>query len=154
MAGIYYNLVIDCGADESLAARLEHAFEGWVLNVLDRPVPCSAQREHHRNIFFVRVTPIGMGYRTEPREHARPDLVPHASLVRDALYEQLKTHLGFRRALFGAEAYDWLATGGDTALDNAADCTDMVYQTAQFKLPADVKTAAFAPAYAWVTEVK
>ena len=136
---IYYNLCVDCGAEESLADSIAEHFDGFNIKLDDRvPVRCKILRSSERGIEFAGVEPIGMGYGTLPASDRRPDLIDDSVVlsVRQAFYNELKQFHGFRRAMFGAECWDQLvcATADE---DSDIDFGWMISSTKYFPIDPD-----------------
>jgi hypothetical protein len=86
-------------------------------------------------------------------QSCRIELVGNANArnIRNAIYERLGTLSGYRRAIFGAEAYEILAEGTPEEIDDI-DYTDMVFRTEDFPVPAKGSTVEpFSPGYSIVT---
>jgi hypothetical protein len=148
---VYFGLAIDCGTNENLANKLLEFFNKVNLEITqDISIPCKTFKEHKHDLWLVSVWPEGMGYATHPT--CRPELAenPLQELIKNKLYETLKKFPGFRRALFGREAYDYLANT-EPKDDNNIDSIDMIFSTLTFPIPAkNLILAPFSKGYSMV----
>ena len=154
---IYWTMGVDCGTDQALADRIVQHFDGYLIALPDgAPLVCKSHVETHRGIHFVCVYPRGMGFATHPENERRPELAnDHTeSLVRDVLYSELRSLLGFRRALFGAECFDQM-TYATPEEDSDIDYGYMISSTSDFPhAPPDRTSQPFASGYRIVTAMR
>jgi hypothetical protein len=145
---VYFDLAIDCGTEESLAEKIEEFFSNLIIEVPELPpVACRAYAINARNLWFVSVWPEGLGYATHPV--CRPELVTEINLdfIKDQLYHELKKFRGFRRALFGGEAFDCFSEASKED-DNDLEFTDLVFSSTEFpNPPKNLLLAPFSEGY-------
>ena len=148
---IYFNLGIDCGRFSQTADIIERHFKDLKFRLPGiADVECEVSREQNLDYQFVCVWPRGMGYGT--RDH-RPELLQFESLVKSKLYEHLSHIGGYRRALFGGEAFDVLWGGtAEELMDN--DYINMIYANEEFPTPTGGQVMAFAEGYSIVLDSK
>lgn len=154
---IYWTMGVDCGADRALADRIVQHFDGYSIALPEgSPLVCESHVETQRGIHFVCVYPRGMGCATIPQNEGRPELANEhtESLVRHVLYSDLRSLPGFRRAMFGAECFDYMAYA--TAEEDAdIDCGDMISSISTFpEDPPDRTCQPFADGYRIVTSMR
>jgi hypothetical protein len=151
---IYYNLGIDCGSERADAERIAGSFADMTISVPNlEPVLVHVTMEDRRGLWFVGVWPKGMGHGTLPRN--RPELLEAEthSKIEDALLDRLATTTGYRRAMFGAEAYDTL-TFATPEEDNDIDYQGMIFSLRHFTPTSSLTTRAFCDEYLVVTDVE
>ncbi len=153
----YFNLGIDCGTNADMAAAAMAHFHEFVVELPDgAPAICATHRSHQRDLWFVEVWPQGMGYGIPPTLPSRPELCDAQPLeiIRDALHARLQALSGYRRALFGGEAYDLLAFATPEE-DNDLDYAGLIFSQDLFPdLPTHCTIKPFASGYLQVTEVR
>ena len=153
----YFNLGIDCGSNADLAAAAMAHFHDFTIELPDgAPAICATNQSHQRGLWFVEVWPRGMGYGIPPTLPSRPELCDARPLeiIGDALRARLQALSGYRRALFGGEAYDLLAFA-TAEEDNDRDYVGLIFAQDMFSdLPAHCTIESFAPGYAQVTAVR
>ena len=148
---IYFNLGIDCGSEEAMADVALRHFKDFLVDLPGLlPAGCKVWKVEARGRWFVGVWPEGLGYGTLPT--CRPELVrePNLERIRNALYAKLSELRGYRRALFGGEAYEVLACATPED-DDDIDYADMVFRIEEFPTPATgLSVGTFSAGYAIV----
>ena len=146
---VYFNLGIDCGPDPEAAVRAAAHFQGFTISLPGiAPVACDVSSARARGLEFVGVWPRGMSHAL-PTWDDRPELTGDEATIgkiRDAMYRHLAGLRGYRRAMFGGEAYDMLL-GATEEEDADVDYTDMVFSAADFAAPQGRAVTAFSPGY-------
>ena len=152
---IYYNMCIDCGQDRPLAERLFEHFAAFTIEIPKHaPVQCTSYSKIERNISFVGVFPRGMGIGTLPASEHRPELIDDdlTMIIRQSLYNELRGHLGFQRAVFGSECWDWLVMSEDARDDVSIDHKLMIFSTAaNYTIPPECIVEPWIDGYQIVT---
>ena len=118
---LYFNMVVDCGESEALAARIQRHFAGHLLDLSPlAPVSCRTIGGRFRGRWFAGVLPRGVGYGTAPRSESRPELTakPHLARIRDLLYGHLAQIDGYQRAYFGGEAWDTFGAADEAWMED------------------------------------
>jgi hypothetical protein len=153
LMAVYYDLAIDCGENEQVADQAIARFKDLSIVLPGiAPISLRVSKEKRRDLWFVCVLVLGMGYGTHP--FCRLELVKpeNAAAIHQALYEHLKKLQGFRRAVFAAEAYDTFIWATPEE-DNEIDFQDMVYSLQHFPTPAQGSiVSTFSEGYVVVTQ--
>jgi hypothetical protein len=148
---VYWNLAIDCGANETVATQIaQHFRQSRVIIEPHAPVELSVGIANERDKYFISIWPVGMGAGIPPGYGStRPELLSEDMIARvgDHLLGQLATQTGFRRAMFGAERFDTFvhATAEE---DDDIDYSGMIFSTQHFPtIPRNLTTSEFAKGY-------
>ena len=149
---VYYTLAIDCGKSRDTAERLAQHFREFQLKPSGvAPVACDVSIEEKRGFLMVTVWPLGLGHAcpkaTRP-EITTPDVM---RFIQRELHLRLKVMSGYRAALFGFEAQEFLElselpTGDELAI------IGMIYD--EMLAPEDFfkRQPTFCPGYRWIPE--
>lgn len=147
---VYFNLGIDCGKSTDAADAVAAHFQGFKVSFPEvGDVECEVWRECREGYCFIGVWPRGLGYAIP--SGSRHELLPYEAEIGEALYRRLSSVGGYRRAIFGGEAYDMLRSGMTQAelMDN--DYVGMVYAEAEFPGPPPGRLVRpFRPGYLFV----
>jgi hypothetical protein len=153
---IYYNLGIDCGADESVAVAAMVHFDGFAIDVPGRDAAvCSVARRHARGLWFVEVSPAGLGQGIPHPLPSRPELCDPVTLglIGAALHARLKSFSGYRRAMFGGEVFDQFVHATPEE-DQEIDYAGLIFCRKQFPtVPPGCAVEPFSAGYRIVSDV-
>jgi hypothetical protein len=143
---IFINLAIDCGHSREAADAVAAHFRGFTIGLPGvGDVECEISERCQHGHWFVGVWPRGLGYATQPV--CRQELLGREAEIGEALRRRLAAVGGYRRALFGGEAFDTLWDGTPEEF-REIDYDGMVFAESAFPvLPTGYVGRPFSPGY-------
>lgn len=149
---VYYTLAIDCGKSRDTADRIAQHFREFELKPAGAaPVACDIWIAEKRGFWMVTVWPLGLGHAcpkaTRP-EITTPDVM---RFIERELHSRLKVMSGYRAALFGHEAQEFLELSEVPTEDELA-FVGMIYDESLAAGYFFKKQPTFSTGYRWIPE--
>lgn len=148
---VFVDLTVEC-ASEAAALRVLRHFEGFELRVGGLSVPMARSEVIAQNErWYFRAAPAGLGHNSASFA-AELNTPASMATILGAFYDHLKGVSGFRRALFGHEAFDALAGWGGSWDGERIGWKDMIAAAELVSDPAiEAHAAPFSPGYCRIT---
>lgn len=150
---VYFTLAIDCGKSHDLAERIAQHFREFQIEPVGiAPVPCDVWVGEQRGFCMVVVWPLGLGYAC-PKGPRRdnildPDVI---KFIERELHSRLSAVSGYRAALFGREAQEFLELSEAPTEDELA-IVGMIYDESLVSGEFFKRQPFFSKGYKWIPE--
>lgn len=150
---VYLTLAIDCGKSHDVAVRIGEHFRGFQIKPPGvEPVSCDVWIEEKGGFWMVTVWPVGLGVACP--KATRPEITtPEIKrFIEHALHAHLSVLTGYRAALFGDEAQDYLELSESPTEDELA-VVGMIYDESLVTGESLLNSQpTFSAGYKWIPE--